>query len=51
MFCFWLFSEIWPDLGSLDNGEMSTEDQFVALKEIFLAELPGEYKPPNQNSA
>ncbi|CAB3381611.1 Hypothetical predicted protein [Cloeon dipterum] len=36
--------EIWPDLGSTDNGEMTTEDQFVALKDIFFAELPGEYK-------
>ncbi|XP_065348706.1 protein timeless homolog [Cloeon dipterum] len=34
--------EIWPDLGSTDNGEMTTEDQFVALKDIFFAELPGE---------
>jgi hypothetical protein len=38
------FREVWPENDSFGNANMAPEEEFMALRDIFLADIQSEYK-------
>jgi hypothetical protein len=38
------FREVWPENDSFGSANMAPEEEFIAIRDIFMADIQSEYK-------